>query len=249
MRYNCMVSGSKRSRNWHGKEWKQHFKWVLNRSESKCTSLKISKVDSLENKRRNAISSWLKIFTHQKALSIMSVLEQMVETRSWKAAQGLVEDGRCRVSHVHDETVKHLEAECIALFNSEYLTRDNRVLTILPVTWVKEHKLIGADTVWYKDWWERGMILENDKAKLVWDFLFSLRKSEAARRPSLILETKYEKKIWICDMAYPMQKNIDTKWRDNLMQCWQLAFETRERRPGYTVIIVPVIIGALGGGM
>ena len=63
------------------------------------------------------------------------------------------------------------------------------------------------------------MILENDKAKLVWDFLFSLRKSEAARRPSLILEMKYEKKIWICDMAYPMQKNIDTKWRDNLMQC------------------------------
>ena len=81
----------------------------------------------------------------------MSMLEQMVETRSWKAAQGLVEDGRCRVSHVHDETVKHLVAECIALFNSEYLTRDNRALTILPVTWVKEHKLIGADTVWYKD--------------------------------------------------------------------------------------------------
>ena len=29
----------------------------------------------------------------------------------------------------------------------------------------------------------------------------------------------------------------------------QLAFELRERRPGYNLMIVPVIIGALGGGI
>ena len=45
------------------------------------------------------------------------------------------------------------------------------------------------------------------------------------------------------------QQNIDTKRRDKLVQYRQLAFETRERRPGYTATIVPVIIGALGDGM
>ena len=29
----------------------------------------------------------------------------------------------------------------------------------------------------------------------------------------------------------------------------QLEFETRERRPGYEIYMVPVVFGALGGGM
>ena len=50
-------------------------------------------------------------------------------------------------------------------------------------------------------------------------------------------------------MACPMQQNIDTKRTDKLTRYRQLAFEMRERRNGYTVTIVPVIIGTLGGGM
>ena len=46
-----------------------------------------------------------------------------------------------------------------------------------------------------------------------------------------------------------MQQNIDSKRRDKLMRYCQLAFETRERRPGYTVTIVPVIIGAIRDSM
>ena len=93
------------------------------------------------------------------------------------------------------------------------------------------------------------MVLKNDKAKLVWNFQFNLKKTETARRPDLMLETKYEKHIWIGDMACPMQQNIDTKRRDKLTRYRQLAFEVRERRPGYSITFVPVIIGALGGGM
>ena len=50
-------------------------------------------------------------------------------------------------------------------------------------------------------------------------------------------------------MACPMQQNIDTKRRDKLRRYQQLAFKMRERRPGYTVTIVPIITGALGRGM
>ena len=142
---------------------------------------------------------------HRKTSSIMSMLEQMVETRSWKAGRGLIEDGRCWVCHGHVQTVEHLVAGFIVLCNSEYLTRHNRALMILAVTWAKEHKFIGADTVWYKERWKRGMVLENLKVKPVCDFQFNLRKTETARRPDLRLETKYQKQIWICDMACSMQ--------------------------------------------
>ena len=73
------------------------------------------------------------------------------------------------------------------------------------------------------------------------DFQFNLQKTGTARRPDLILETKYEKQIWICDMGCPIEQNTDTKRRDKLPRYQQLAFEIRERRPGYTVTIVPVI--------
>ena len=64
---------------------------------------------------------------------MMSMLEQMVEKRTWKVARGLIEDGGCQVCHGHDETVEHLVAGC-SFLTSEYLTRHNRALMILGTT-------------------------------------------------------------------------------------------------------------------
>ena len=82
--------------------------------------------------------------------TIMMMLEQMVDTRSWKQTRGLMEDGRCRVCFQHSGTVEHLVAGCQKLANSEYISRHNRVLMILAVAWAKEHGLIGQDVVWYE---------------------------------------------------------------------------------------------------
>ena len=103
--------------------------------------------------------------------------------------------------------------------------------------------------IWYKERWERGAVLENERGKLVWDFEFKPRKTTTARRPHLILEDKEKKKIWIYDMACPQQQNITTKRLKKLTKYRQLAFENRERRAGYNVMVVLLIIGALGGGM
>ena len=120
---------------------------------------------------------------------------------------------------------------------------------ILAVEWAKENELVTKDVIWYKERWERGTMLENDKAKLVWDFQFNLRKTTTSRRPDLILENKEQKKIWICDMACPQQQNIETKVQEKFTKYRQLAFEMRERRIGYEIFVVPLIIGALGGGV
>ena len=145
--------------------------------------------------------------------------------------------------------MEHIVAGCKVLANSEYLMRHNRALMIMAVNWAKEYELIGNDVIWYKERWERGAVLENKRGKLVWDFEFKLRKTTTARRPDLILEDKEKKKIWICDMACPQQQNITTKRLRKLTKYRQLAFETRERCAGYNVMVVPLIIGALGGRM
>ena len=47
-------------------------------------------------------------------------------------------------------------------------------------------------------------------------------------------------------MAFRQQANIAAKRNEKVTKYRQLAFELRERRPGYNITIVPVVIGALG---
>ena len=91
----------------------------------------------------------------------------MVETRSWKEARGLTDDGSCRICTQHSETVEHLAAGCTKLAKSGYLTRHNQALMILAVVQAKQQGLVGQEAIWYKQRWDRGTVLENDKAKLV----------------------------------------------------------------------------------
>ena len=135
------------------------------------------------------------------------------------------------------------------VFNSEYLSRHNRALMVMAIAWAKEYGLVGKETKWYKKNWARGQVLENSNVKLVWDFEFNLRQTTTSRRPDLVLEDKEKKQIWICHMACPQQANIAAKRNEKVTKYRQLAFELRERRPGYNIAIVLVVIGALGGGI
>ncbi len=76
-----------------------------------------------------------------------------------------------------------------------------------------------------------------------------MRKTSSARRPDLTLEDLQERKIWLIDMACPSDSNIENKLREKRYKYQQLAFEIREKRPGYRVEIMPFVIGCLGGGM
>ena len=82
---------------------------------------------------------------------------------------------------------------------------------VLAVAWAKKNGLLPEEAVWYKIDWKKGTVLEKDGMKLVWDFEFKLRKTNAARRPDLILQDKKNKKIWIVDIAYPMEINREGK--------------------------------------
>ena len=76
-----------------------------------------------------------------------------------------------------------------------------------------------------------------------------MRNSCIARRPDLTLEDTEKKMILLVDMAWPNEKNKDEKREEKMRIYQQLCFELRERRQGYTVMYVPVIIGCLGVGI
>ena len=55
--------------------------------------------------------------------------------------------------------------------------------------------------------------------------------------------------VCVCDMACPQQNYIGTKRTEKITKYRQVAFEKRERRPGYEIHVVQVVVGALGGGI
>ena len=200
-------------------------------------------------KQDESCNLWLRQnLTPRKTASVMTMLEQMVETKSWKTSRGLAKCSKCRLCGQQRETIEHLLAGCKVLANSEYLSRHSRAL-ILAISWAKEFNLVEKEMKWYKQKWCRWYILENDHAKLVWDFEFNLRKTTTSRRLDLTLEDKEKKILWICDMARPQEKNIVTKRDEKRTKYRQLAFELRERRAEYMIYVIPVVIGALGGSI
>ena len=76
-----------------------------------------------------------------------------------------------------------------------------------------------------------------------------MRTNCTERRPDLTLEDSANKTIVLVDMACPMESNRTEKRDDKVTKYQQLCFEVRERREGYTVEVIPTIIGCLGGGM
>ena len=95
---------------------------------------------------------WLKQrLTPRKTASIMTVIEQMVDTRGWKVERGLIENGRCRQCREFNETIEHLVAGCKTTASSEYIARHNRALMVMAIAWAKEYGLVGKETKWYKE--------------------------------------------------------------------------------------------------
>ena len=60
-------------------------------------------------------------------------------------------------------------------------------------------------------------------------------------------EEKQTKIRWICDMACPQENNVAKKRFKKRTNYRQLAFEIRERSPGFKVKVVSLVISAFGG--
>ena len=82
------------------------------------------------------------------------------------------------------------------------------------------------------------------KVKLCWDFEYRLRKTATARRPDVTIEYKNKNEIFLVDMACSSKSNVNANHAEKLQKYQQIAFEIRERRTGYNVMIIPIVLAA-----
>ena len=70
-------------------------------------------------KQDESSNLWLRQnLTPRKTASVMTTLEQMVQTKSWKASRGLDKCSKCRLCGQQREKVEHLLTGCKVLANS-----------------------------------------------------------------------------------------------------------------------------------
>ena len=91
-------------------------------------------------------------------------------------------------------------------------------------------------------------MLETEHVSMqTWDFEYNTRKESTARRPDVTIEYKKRKVIHLVHMAFPSDKNVLEKNKKKRQKYQQLVFEARERRPGYRVEVIPIVIACIGG--
>ncbi|CAI5660153.1 unnamed protein product [Oreochromis niloticus] len=87
-------------------------------------------------------------------------------------------------------------------------------------------------------------VVENDRAKILWDFQMQTDKMVVANQPDIVVVDKQKKTAVVIDVAVPNDSNIRKKEHEKLEK-YQGLREELERMWRVKVTVVPVVIGAL----
>ena len=88
-------------------------------------------------------------------------------------------------------------------------------------------------------------VVENDQAKILWDFQIKTDKLVMANQPDIVLIDKKQQKAVVIDIVIPSDSNIWRKDHEKI-DIYQGLKEELEKMWGIKATVVPVVIGALG---
>ncbi|XP_060796653.1 spermatogenesis-associated protein 16-like [Neoarius graeffei] len=89
-------------------------------------------------------------------------------------------------------------------------------------------------------------IVENNRAKILWDFKFQTDKQVLACQPDTVVVDKEQKSVIVKDVGIPVDNNIRQKEHEKIEK-YQGLKEQLEQMWKVKSKVVPVVIGALGG--
>ncbi|XP_051920732.1 uncharacterized protein LOC127600296 isoform X1 [Hippocampus zosterae] len=170
----------------------------------------------------------------EQALSTRAIEAQIYHTRQDPRC-------RCRLCKEAPETIQHITAGCKMLAGKAYMERHNQVAGIVYRNICAEY---GLETPRSK-WETPPKVVENDRAKVLWDFQIQTDKIVMANQPDIVIIDKGQRKAVVVDVAVPSDGNIRKKEHEKLEK-YQGLREELERAWKVKVTVVPVVVGALG---
>ena len=150
--------------------------------------------------------------------------------------------GRCRLCGTELETVTHVVSACSVLAQKEYKRRHDKVCANLHWNLCRKFGIDVAEK-WYQH--EPEGVVENERVKILWDFMIQCDRDIEHRRPDIVVVNKEANTCQLIDVACPSDTNLVNKRNEKLRKYKDLRLEVA-RLWNKRTSIVPVIIGALG---
>ena len=122
---------------------------------------------------------------------IMASQEQALNTRAIEAQiYHTRQDPRCKLCKESPETFQHITAECKMLAMKAYMEHHNQVAGIVYRNICAEY---GSETPGSK-WETPPKVVENDRAKILWDFQILTDRMVMANHPDTVVDDKEQRK-------------------------------------------------------
>ena len=194
----------------------------------------------------NLSTTWLsdsRLKRHTESI-IMAIQEQAVTTRYIERhLHHTTNNSTCRNCNQYDETIQHIISGCPMFSTTIYLQRHNNLAKYIYIQLANKFS-IPVTQQWYQC--EPEKIIENNAAKILWDFSVQTDKTIPHNKPDILLVDKDERKAYVIDIACPSDYNVVKKRREKINHYTDLAIEIKSMWQLDNVVIVPIIIGATG---
>lgn len=178
--------------------------------------------------------------------AILSIQDQVVKTRTYARyiLKQQVENTKCRLCNISEESVQHLSSGCSKIAGTRYLERHNNMGKVV-------HQLVCLnkgllDTFTPHHMYVPKAVLENNTTKIYWDFTVETDIGVEHNKPDMVIWNKPEKTAIIIDFSVPQDYNVAKAYADKINKYAALSQEIKAIWELRKVIIVPLIISANG---
>ena len=152
----------------------------------------------------------------------------------------------CRACHSQQETIMHILSACRVHAPSGYIERHNAALRVLYFHLRAAYEIDKEPVLPYVPL-EIEAVVQNEKARIYWNYPVSTTRQINAIKPDILLLDKELKELFVVEFSSPAENNMVMKEEQKRQKYKDLVFELGTMYPGHKVRMVVLIIGCLGG--
>nr|CAH7748892.1 unnamed protein product [Callosobruchus chinensis] len=90
-------------------------------------------------------------------------------------------------------------------------------------------------------------VVENERCRIYWNYSFPTLELVQANKPDIVLLDHQQKTMFVIEFSAPAEVNIVSKEEEKWTKYQELLGQLRRLWPGYTVSLLVMVIGSLGG--
>ena len=177
----------------------------------------------------------------------MAAQDGVTGTAAYRSrVQNSGEDQTCRVCREHPETLGHILSRCPGHAWTLHKERHDRVLFVLVRAITEKLGLTLPKTIRTAGGLVKPGVVGNKRVKMLVDQRVPTGRHVTENRPDLIVRLREGKRIIVLEVACAWDPLVVKRELEKRNKYARLKADLAKQWPGYTVVVIPVVVGDLG---